>query len=543
MEVEQTQGGGLNLSDYLGVFTRRIWLILIPFVLVLVIAGGLGLLLPPKYRASTRVKVEELGFLERFNERGGFNVPFKPFLATINEEVRRRSFLEDLIRRYGITEGYDVSDPRERQKLFSYVIKNLEVSYFENKKGPDLFGFSYTGRDAARVARFVNAVRQKYLEFISSRIVEIVSQTRAQLMQRTLAAEADYNKAVEELRRFEDRGEYSLAGPEILDLKHERLAKVRAQLADDAARLKGLEAQLDQALLDRKTTVAVTVTETQERNPEHTKARLAVQVLEERLKKLKEKYTDVWPLVQETKEELERARDHLATVPEFLPKTRTPQENPLFQELDALVLKLQRQISSLQAEVKRRKEEVKVLESEVEKIPTIRAQVQRLELARESAASRLRRAEGLLSDAEATYARVTSKDSSIFTVLTAPTPEEARTWDPVFPNVGLFIGAGALIGLLFGAGLAFLVEFSNQSYVTARQVRRLLPVPLLGQVEPIQTSTERRALIRRRLTVAAVALVVLSALTWVHVAYFTQDLQEKLPPAVFDFMKRIYGTR
>ena len=79
--------------------------------------------------------------------------------------------------------------------------------------------------------------------------------------------------------------------------------------------------------------------------------------------------------------------------------------------------------------------------------------------------------------------------------------------------------------------------------MTARQVRRLLPVPLLGQVEPIQTSTERRALIRRRLTVAAVALVVLSALTWVHVAYFTQDLQEKLPPAVFDFMKRIYGTR
>ena len=49
-EFQQQQGQGIGIGDYLSVFSRRAWLIVIPFLAVLGIAAAFAFLLPPQFR-------------------------------------------------------------------------------------------------------------------------------------------------------------------------------------------------------------------------------------------------------------------------------------------------------------------------------------------------------------------------------------------------------------------------------------------------------------------------------------------------------------
>ena len=539
----QTTSGGVGLTDYLGVFTRRIWLILIPFVLVLGIAGALGFLLPPKFQAMTRVKVQDLKFLERFHNRGGFDIPYKPFLTTIQADIKSRRFLEDLVRQYGISEGYDYNNPRERQKLFREVISNLKVAYNENKNGPDIFGILYQGRDAKRVARFVNGIRNKYLEDISRRIIGFAASAKGSYVERFEDAKREVQQATQALRVFEARSDAKLAGEQALSDRQRAVNDLEQTLETTRNDLDAKERELDFLVNEKRGAKDVTITETQTVNPEYTAAYAQVELKEKALEQLSAKYTRNHPAVQNAMRELEEARDQLSGVKKFTPTERKSELNPHFAELNLRTINLQSEIQGLRSRVEKQTLRLAALLEEVREIPALREDYVNLQTAVDSAVLNQQKAAELRAEAEATYKRVTANDQGVFQVLKAPTVDEANTWDPVFPKVGLFLGAGALIGLLLGAALAFIVEFSNQSFVTAHQVRRLLPVPLLGQVEAIRTAREKRSMLRRRVIIGGLLALIIGVLIWVHVAYFSRELQEKLPPQVFDIMKRIYGSR
>ena len=71
--------------------------------------------------------------------------------------------------------------------------------------------------------------------------------------------------------------------------------------------------------------------------------------------------------------------------------------------------------------------------------------------------------------------------------------EQARApSSPVSPRVGVNMLIALLLGLLLGVGLAFLVDFLDNSVKTQEQVEQLLRLPLLGILPTIKTSKGRR---------------------------------------------------
>ena len=128
-------------------------------------------------------------------------------------------------------------------------------------------------------------------------------------------------------------------------------------------------------------------------------------------------------------------------------------------------------------------------------------------------------------------------------MLQAPLPQEADSWDPVFPSVPLFVGIGAFIGLLLGSGLAFLVEFTSSSFVTVNQLRRTLPVVVLGQMGTLRTSGEVKKRRKRSIVSWTIVLAVVGLLVYGHVCYFNADLRPNLPTWLFKLMKGFYGSQ
>ena len=248
--------------------------------------------------------------------------------------------------------------------------------------------------------------------------------------------------------------------------------------------------------------------------------------------------------MKEAKKLLETERAKLSQIQDFQPTERKTERNEKYTELDKRKSELEGEIQGLKAEISELKQEIIRIELDVERIPDITRKKENLENERDAALAAVERVERVRDQAQATWHRITSGgEGGFFQLLSAPRVAEFDSWEPVFPNVGMFVGIGAFVGLLLGCGIAFLVEFTSQSFVTVSQVRRTLPLPVLGRVAAIETVRERRRRIRRRVIVAVVVLILIAILVYAHVCYFTRSLQHHLPTQLFDLMKRFYGIR
>src|SRR5690606_14281896 len=59
---------------------------------------------------------------------------------------------------------------------------------------------------------------------------------------------------------------------------------------------------------------------------------------------------------------------------------------------------------------------------------------------------------------------------------------------PVDPNPTLNMAIGAVIGLMIGVGIAFLLEYLDTSIKAERDVEEILDLPILGLISPIPES-------------------------------------------------------
>src|SRR5690606_39480013 len=72
---------------------------------------------------------------------------------------------------------------------------------------------------------------------------------------------------------------------------------------------------------------------------------------------------------------------------------------------------------------------------------------------------------------------------------------------PIKPNPMLNMAIAAVIGLMLGVGIAFLLEYLDTTIKTEQDIEEILGVPLLGVISPIKeeakleqnTSSKRRA--------------------------------------------------
>src|SRR5207244_9729862 len=63
----------------------------------------------------------------------------------------------------------------------------------------------------------------------------------------------------------------------------------------------------------------------------------------------------------------------------------------------------------------------------------------------------------------------------------------------VAPSPVQFIGAGLILGLLAGLGLAYLAERSDKGFRTPEEIRRRLGLPVLGHIPVMAGDEDARA--------------------------------------------------
>jgi uncharacterized protein involved in exopolysaccharide biosynthesis len=535
---------GPGLSDYVSVVKRRVWHVVLPFLGFAGAALALAFLLPKEYQSVTQVIVEDPdSMVGSVFTPVGFSVPHKNLLTTIDQDVHRAEFLTPLVEQYGITEGYNPSVSRERNRMYEKIRRRLSVKCaVQPKGGPDLVEFIYEGRDSVRVTEFVNAVRRKWQDDFHRRYRDAVKVVEQNVEKAYGDARDRYAEAQTKLQNFQELNGSEYFGKDPGGNASRNLADLRGKLETAEFELQGNEAALRTVMMQLEKVHPVTeVDSSKKRSPEWVAQSQKVDAIASQITTTFAGYTDEWPKLREAKAILEAEKKKLEQMPQWQTDAVSQAPNQLWITLTTSKTALETTIAGLRTKIDNTRKALDKLEKDSKQIPEKVAQAVALQDAVFTAQAAFEKATKTRETARATRERVITKAKSFFRVVMETTPEEARFQEHVYPNYILFAGLGAFIGLLVGGGFAFITEFSAASFTTPNQVRYTLQVPVLGEVSPLQTEDEKRSRKRRRTQFAVFAALLLVLVVVIHVMWFDTNWRSNLPPFLNDVMKRLYG--
>jgi len=538
---QQGQGQNIGIGDYLSVFSRRAWLIVIPFLIVLGVAAAWAFLLPAQFTAHTTMVVQDSAAFESAYSNVDIVVPVKPMLTTIKQVILRRGFLEDLVEKNEIQEGYDVNNPREKTRLFNHILTRLKVGLVTQKDGPDVINISYQGRNARKVASFVNDVRDKYVKAINNRRRSQIRKPLDDFLTRVRREKRRADNAAAAFERFQRENDIQLLGS--LADKRIYLGNTIDNLETTKVNLSKFEKQLDEVkvLLDGEQRIYESST-LRVKNEQWVAQQSVIRRIESALKGLRERFHETYPQIAQTERQLRLERDALNQMSEFVDSSKTESVNPAWSSLKLQQDKLQAQVTGAKNSIESLEKLRDKLQAEVDQIPGLTRQNDQLFMTKSAANDNLQTFQRRAAALDGSWKQLNSPEGNIFRTLDLPLLEDADSWDPVFPSVPLFVGIGAFIGLLIGAGLAFLVEFSSSSFVTVNQLRRTLPVAVLGQVGTLHTPQEVKKRRVRRVFSWIVVFSIVAVIVYAHACYFSSGLQSNLPTWLFKAMRGFYGA-
>ena len=151
-----------TLAEYIEILRRRIWYIVIPFVLILTGASAYALFAPRQYKAGTLVLVSPQRIPEAFVQ-ATVTSKVEERLQSIAQEVLSRTRLEQIMNDLNLYQKERKSLSREEVvALMQRDIKIELPTKKEESKG--FFTISYIGRDPNTVTTVANRLASQFIE-------------------------------------------------------------------------------------------------------------------------------------------------------------------------------------------------------------------------------------------------------------------------------------------------------------------------------------------------------------------------------------------
>ena len=150
-----------TLDEYIEILRRRIWYIVIPFVLIVVGASIYAFLAPRQYKASTLVLVSPQRVPEAYVQ-ATVTSRVEERLQSIAQEVLSRTRLEQIIEEYKLYEKQKKSVSKE--EVVELMRKNIKVELPTKKEEKGYFTISFIGSDPNMVTTVANRLASLFIE-------------------------------------------------------------------------------------------------------------------------------------------------------------------------------------------------------------------------------------------------------------------------------------------------------------------------------------------------------------------------------------------
>ena len=508
-DLEQNNPEGFDLQRCLGIARRRHFHFLIPLFIGWVAVWGASWVLAPRYQSTTLILVEQ-PTMPRDYVTPNVSDDLQHRLQSITQQILSRTRLLHIIDQFGLYGGEHANSSAEDK--VQLMRKDIGIELVRDGRDQiSSFNVSYTSHDphiAQKVTGeltnlFINEnleVRQHQSEGTTKFL-----ETQLETARQSLAEQE------EKVRQF--KGQHVGELPEQLPSNLQILSGLQSELQNDVDALNAAKQQhvYLQTLADQYRAMQGT-----SRNPDGTSVGLpAIEQELDRLKAqladLRSHYTDRHPDVRKLTEQIaenEKMRERLLTAL----KTRDSQETAAGGDSvgqlshaaepaqEPMLLQIQSQLRSNQVEITNRERAMSELKTKIE---AYQARINQ-EPIREQQLADLTRG---YDQSKANYDELLKKknESAMATSMELMQQgERFRVMDPPsfpqkpdFPNRFKFCGIGLAFGLALGLVVVALFEMTDDCLHSGKEIRKLLPTEVIGEIPEIVIVTDARIAKRR----------------------------------------------
>ena len=504
-----------NILDYIEIFMRRIWFIIIPLVIVLTGAVVYAVYSPKEYRATTLILVTPQKVPESF-VRPTVTSKIEDRLQSIGQEIMSRTRLEQVISELKLY--LEEAKSKSTEEIVERMRKNIQVE-IKGKEG--YFTISYIGKDPRVVTMVTNKLASLFIEE-NLKLREQQAQGTSEFLSIELKATQtkleEQEKSLTNFKRqfmgeLPEQREANLKVLEQLQLLYQRIGEglrsaqdrkliIQKQLADTELLLASSETKKDDYLsslnpLDQRRTVT--------KDPPKDPQEVQLEQLKNQLADLQAKYTEKHPDIVIVKKritdmELKIERDKLGketeepiTVSELsTPKIETKKEkkeeksevklNPRYKEMESQLIATELEITRLREEEAKVKAQINQYRERIENTPV-----------RELAMAQLTRDYQSTKDSYQTLLKKSEEAQQAENLERRQKGEQFKVIDPARiperpfkPNIPKILLFGVLLGMGSGFGLAFFREQMDRSFRDAEDLETTLGFKVLANIPKIE---------------------------------------------------------
>ena len=521
--------GDLSPEHYLRVILHRKWLVLGVFAVVSAATYAVASRLPNIYSSETLILVDPQKVPDSY-VRATVTGDVRNRLGTLSQQILSATRLQRIIETLNLYPEERKNRAREDviTKMRSDINVNV-ISDYGASQDLQAFRISYSGSDPQLVARVTNDLASLFIEENLKAREQQATGTTEFLENQLEGTRKDLETQEAKLKDFKLRHLGEMPDQQISSIQI--LGQLQSQLQLESESLNRAEQQKGnlQSLLLLAAPV-VDLDDGRKAGPTRTVSAAggtprapATNPLKTRLAELLAKYTEDHPDVrrlrkQIAEEEAKTSTASAATIAEAKPdpaEVSQAEPEPEKAPLPAQVSRynnpvLQSQLSTLEAEIAKHKEDVQRL---TKSIAGYRARLEAMPVREQEMTSLVRDYE----TAKAHYNQLMEKQMSAQTATQLEIRQKGEKFEvldpaqpaqkPSRPNRALINGAGSLSGFLLGVLLAIGTEFLGLSITSAEDVAAATGLPVLEVIPVIITQTDRR-IRRRRLFVATATAIV-----------------------------------
>jgi protein tyrosine kinase modulator len=474
----------LTLEDYLFILRRR-WPLI---VLLTVVGSGLGYgityLLPKRFTSKTLVLVQQPTVPKDYvksvvpddtNQR----------LAAMKQEILSRTRLEPVIKQFGLYANdinrVPMEDLVDRLRK-AIIVTPIQPMAETRSQGLPGFTISVDYPDARVAQQICSTITSMFMEENLQ-----VRQQRAEQTTQFLARQLDDAKAKldaqdAKLAAFQRRYLGSLPDEEQTNLN--LLTGLNSQL--DAATQAAARAQQDKAFTESMLTQQLAAWQATQAGQDPVTYEKQLEVLETQLTALEARYTDDYPDVIKTKNDIAALKKKIASTKKEGTVAgngngATQVEPPQIQSLRAQIHQYNQAIQQKIAQQEEIQRQIKIYQARVQSTPAVEQEYKGLTRDYQTALGfyndllKKRDESAMATDLER------RQQGEQFEVLDPASFPDA----PSFPNKILFSLGGFGGGLILGCGLAFLLELRDTSLRNERDVESYLQLPVLAMIPTV----------------------------------------------------------
>ncbi len=456
----------LHALDYWQVVRNRYGVILLAFFLVFMTAVVIAYLRPSEYLGKVQLQVQrEASDLEIFREtgavgmNGGMSLPYLTFMQTQFEIIKSRKTLDLVVDSLNLDQKWNMT----RQEAYSTLKRKVET---QNVRGTDLIDIEVFHTEAEQAAQIADAVAHAYrdrrVQEEQKRADEALDTLENQLASQEDKLEASRVRMLDIMEKY-NVVELSLGQPSwmrggepntgigtiVLDAKRKEF-DAESEINDLRTTIKALQDLSGDELIKAAVNLGIKDSTLTHRYPDYQTLLLnRTQLLESGVGPKHPKVVSVDKQIVQMKGMLEEA---VETTKKAL-GTQLAMAEQTFENSKAAKEKTEKE------SLRERRQNIEYVEARAD-----------YELHKE-----------MLNNMEAQLAKERVDARSSKTPIVIHEQAEVPTV-PARPNVKLHLILGAVVGLIFGVGLAFFLEYLDTSVKTLEDVERYLEVPVLAVI-------------------------------------------------------------